>query len=101
MELRKHPRMTCLGQASWPPDWKGPYGPDKPLPRGEAGVLLRVEPASKILTSPHCIVVMQWNDQEYIGSLQLDEEEFFQKIVGLLRSCIGRPIEEIGGMDVP
>jgi len=93
--------MTCLGQASWPPDWKGPYGPDKPLPRGEAGVLVRVEAASNILTNPHCIIVMQWNDQEYIGSLHLDEEEFFQKIVSLLRSCVGRPIAEIGGLDVP
>ena|SRR5882724_9879185 len=82
MELRKHPRMTCLGRLNWPPEWKGPYGPDNPLPRGEVGILIRVEPASSILRTPHCIVVIQWNDREYLGSLYFDEEEFCKKLSG-------------------
>ncbi len=101
MELRKHPRMTCLGRPNWPPEWKGPYGPDNPLPRGEVGILIRVEPASSTLRTPHCIVVIQWNHQEYFGSLYFDEEDFLQEIVALLRNCLGRPIAEIGSLDIP
>jgi hypothetical protein len=100
MELRKHPRMTCLGRPNWPPEWKGPYGPGNPLPSGEVGILIRVEPTSNVLTTPHCILVIQWNHQEYLGSLYFDDEDFLQKIVGLLRSCLGRPIAEIGSLDI-
>jgi hypothetical protein len=101
MELRKHPRMTYRGCPNWPPEWTGPYGPNNPLPCGEVGILMRVEPASSIVTTPHCIVVIQWNHQEYLASLYFDEEDFLQKIVGLLRSCLGRLIAEIGSLDVP
>jgi hypothetical protein len=101
MELRKHPRMTCLGRPNWPPEWNGTYGPDNPLPRGEVGILIRVEPASGILRSPHCIVVIEWNHQEYLASLYFDEEDFLQEVVGLLRSSLGRPVAEIGSLDIP
>src|SRR5688572_31044518 len=79
MELRKHPRMTCLGESNWPPEWKGPYGPDNPVPRGEVGILIRVEPAARVLGTPHCFVVMQWNQQEYFRSLYCDEENFLPR----------------------
>jgi hypothetical protein len=101
MELRKHPRMTYQGRPNWPPDWKGPYGPNNPLPCGEVGILIRVEPASNILRTPHCIVVIQWNNQEYLASLYFDEEAFLQEIFGLLQSSIGQPIAEIGSLDIP
>lgn len=101
MELRKHPRMTCLGRPNWPPEWMGKYGPDNPLPRGEVGTLIRVEPAPSILEAPHCFLVIHWNQQEYIGSLYFDEEDFLTEIVELLRSCLGRSIAEIGSLDIP
>jgi len=101
MELRKHPRMKYLGCPNWPPEWKGPYGPDNPLPRGEVGILIGVEPASSILVIPHCFAVIQWNRQEYFGALYFDEESFLTEIVELLRSCLGRPIAEIGSLDIP
>lgn len=101
MELRKHPRMKCLGRPNWPPEWRGPYGADNPLPRGEVGILARVEPAPSTLKPPHCIVVMQHNRQEYLASLYFDDEEFLQQIVRLFRSSLGRPIAEIGSLDIP
>jgi hypothetical protein len=101
MELRKHPRMTYLGRPNWPPEWKGPYGPDNPLPHGEVGILIRVELPSNILRTPHCILVIQWNHQEYLASLYFDEEAFLQEIVALLQSCLGQPIAEIGTLDIP
>jgi hypothetical protein len=71
------------------------------VPRGEVGILVRVEPAGSVLGTPHCFVVIQWNQQEYFGSLYFDEENFLLKIVKLLRSCLGRPIAEIGSLDIP
>ena len=81
--------------------WKGPYGPDNPLPRGEEGILIRVELTSSILRIPHCILVIQWNDQQYFASLYFDDEDFLKEFVGLLQSCLGRPIAEIGSLDIP
>jgi hypothetical protein len=101
MELRNHPRMICLGRRSWPPDWRGPYGPDNPLPSGEVGVLVGVEPPPGNLRTPHCILVIECNGQEYIGSLRIDDENFLEDVLRLLRSSLGRPLSEIGSLDLP
>ena len=100
MELRRHPRMTCQGRPSWPPEWKGPYGPANPLPRGEVGILVRVDTAPNILNTPHCVVVIQWNGQEYFGSLYFNDEAFMQEIVRLLQNSLGCAIAEIGSLDI-
>lgn len=100
MELRRDPRMTCQGQANWPPQWKGPFGPHNPLPSGELGVLTRVTCGPGILAAPHCIIVMQWNHQEYFATLYFDKENFMQGLVKLLQSYVGRPIAEIGSLDL-
>ena len=101
MELRQHPRMTYLGRSNWPPEWTGPYGPNNPPPRGEVGVLMRVERAPNILKTPHCVLVMQWNHEEYFGCLYFHEEDFSLEILRFLRNSLGRPIAEIGGLDAP
>jgi hypothetical protein len=101
MELRTHPHMTYQGRPNWPPEWKGPYGPRNPLPLGEAGILLRVDTLSSILSAPRCVLVIQWNNQEYFGSLYFDDETFMQEVVKILRDHIDRPIGEIGSVDVP
>jgi len=44
---------------------------------------------------------MQYQQQEYFGVLYFGVEDFLPKIVGLLRNCVGQPIVEIGGLDVP
>ena len=101
MELRRHPRMTYQGRSTWPPEWRGPYSPDNPLPRGEVGILTRVEATSSLLKNPHCVLVMRWSEQEYVGSLRIDEEKFLHEIIGLLRNHLDRPIAEIGRLEVP
>jgi hypothetical protein len=60
-----------------------------------------VEPASSNPETPHCFVVIHLNKQEYFGSLYFDEEDSLTEIVKLLRSCLGRPIAEIGSLDIP
>jgi hypothetical protein len=92
--------MTYLGRFNWPPEWRGPYGPDKPLPNGEVGVLRRVE-ASDILNTPHCVMVIEWNGQEYFGFLYFDEASFAHELIRLLQNWLGHPIAEVGSIEIP
>jgi len=98
MELRKHPRMTWRGHPNWPPHWNGPHGPNHPLPHGEVGILTRVEIGPSSALAPHCILIMRWNDQDYVGSLFFGDSEFLSEIVEVLRDHIGSPISEIGDL---
>lgn len=98
MELRNHPGMRWHGQLSWPPEWVGPHGPDRPLPLGEVGVLLRVVPSASV--SSCCILEMYWNDQIYVGSLFFDDPDFLKKTCNLLQSRVGCPISEVGSLSV-
>lgn len=93
--------MTFQGRPNWPPSWNTTYGPSNPVPHGEVGTLTHVECLSNIPRLPHCILVMQWQGQEYLTSLCFDEEDFLPKVVELLRGCLGRPIAEIGDLDIP
>ena len=92
--------MAYMGRSNWPPEWRGPYGPERPLPNGEVGTLMRVED-SNILTTPHCVIVMQWNGREYFGFLYFDEQDFAREISRRLQKWLGRTIVEIGSLDIP
>jgi hypothetical protein len=99
MELRKHPEMTWQGNANWPPQWHGPYGPDKPLPEGEIGFLKAVEKSS--VSDAACwVLTITHNDQDYFGTLSFDDEEFCKQISGILMGHIGEPMSAIGSLDI-
>jgi hypothetical protein len=100
MQVRSHPRMVWQGRPNWPPEWVGPYGPDNPLPKGEVGTLGRVECVSSSPMGPHCSIVMNLNNQEYVGTLHFDEERFLETISHTLAAHIGQPLSEIGSLDI-
>jgi hypothetical protein len=93
--------MTWQGQPNWPPNWNGPHGPNNPLPLGEVGILTRVETSVSSGMTPHCVLVMRLNDQDYFGSLLFDDLTFFAQILELLRRHIGLSIAEIGNLIIP
>jgi hypothetical protein len=101
MELRKQPKMTWQGHPNWPPQWTGPHGPDNPLPQGEVGILTRVETAVENAIAPHCVLVIHYNDQDYLGSLSFDDEEFLKIVCEVLKGHTGRSISAIGNLDIP
>jgi hypothetical protein len=102
MELRNHPKMRWQGRSNWPPEWIGPYGPERPLPKGEVGALSRVECASKDVNIPHCILYLRWNGQDYFGSLYFDDVTFMAKLCDdILKGEIGCQIRDIGSLDIP
>ena len=100
MELRTHPKMTWQGRANWPPQWAGPHGPDNPLPEGEVGILTRVETAVENAIAPHCVLVIHYKDQDYLGSLSFDDEEFLKTVCDVLNGHVGKPISAIGSLDI-
>jgi hypothetical protein len=51
--------------------------------------------------TPHCVLVMRLNDQDYFGSLLFDDLTFFAQILELLRRHIGLSIAEIGNLIIP
>ena len=93
--------MRWRGRRNWPPQWKGKRWAGTPLPELEAGVLIRVEPGSGDNKTPHCFLDLQWNNQEYFAVLFFDDEEFLKLICDTFHRNVGRPISEIGSLDIP
>jgi hypothetical protein len=100
MELRKHPKMRWHGRPNWPPEWNGPFGPDRPLPKGEVGTLVRAECRLGDLRTPHCYLDIQWNGQDYFGSLYFDDPSFIEKVCDIWLRQVERPLSEIGSLDI-
>lgn len=84
----------------WPPKWTGPYGPNKPLPQGEVGVLKAVKPAAATPVGTRCHLVMSYNDDDYLGTLLFEDEEFHDRICAVFTENIGSTISAIGSIDI-
>ena len=97
MELRHHPALSYRGIPSWPPVWTSRDG-GKSL-HGEIGVLKYVYCSNSV--GDKCYLVMEHQELAYVGCLILSDVSFFETILKLLRSHIGRPTAEMGGIDVP
>jgi hypothetical protein len=65
---------------------------------GEVGVLKYVH--SNSLMSNKCFLVIDFQDEAYIGSLIFKDHSFCGHISHLLRDHIGRSIKDIGDLDV-
>ncbi|HEX2933452.1 MAG TPA: hypothetical protein VHV54_27230 [Candidatus Binatia bacterium] len=67
--------------------------------RGEVGLLTeallsQVDPYTK------CYLVMEFEDESYMGTLIFEDATFCRQIYELLQKHIGEPIKEIGDLDV-
>ena len=100
MELRKHPLMSYRGRPNWPPRWVWLGGKQNERPRGEVGVLKEVSRYPH-LSADGLTLVMEYNGSAYMGLLLFDDFAFSRKIHDLLKNLRGRPISEIGSLDVP
>ena len=100
MELRKHPLMSYRGRPNLPPRWVWLGGKQNERPRGEVGVLKEVSRYPH-LSADGLTLVMEYNGSAYMGLLLFDDFAFSRKIHDLLKNLRGRPISEIGSLDVP
>jgi hypothetical protein len=67
-------------------------------PRGEVGVLIRVEPS--VIEFKRLFLTIQHNASDYIGWLSFDDAEFCGEIYLLLKGLYRHSISEIGGLDI-
>ena len=99
MKLRDHPLMTRLsGVKAWPPLWVDICGPAFGRPRGEVGILKKVETHQHIENG--LFLWIDYEGREYVGMMHFDDPAFCREINGLLLQNIGSTIEQIGDIDL-
>ena len=94
MNLRDH----SLIRNTWPPKWM-PLLPDRDdKPVGEVGILEDVFMSE--LIENKVFLFMQHLTFRYMGVMLFDDQMFSRAIFTVLKSHIGRSIEEIGNFDL-
>src|SRR5882724_4009476 len=75
--------VMCGGIVNWPPIriWTG--GERNKRPRGEVGVLIKVE--LSLLDPRRLFLTIQYNNSEYMGCLLFDDATFCRDIYHLLK----------------
>lgn len=96
--LKYHPVMSYRGIASWPPVWvRSSSSPSKVI-AGEVGVLTDVHWSADL--PRRCFLTIEFQGESYLGTLLIDDVSFARQIAELLRTHLGRPIKEIGELDL-
>jgi hypothetical protein len=99
VQLREHPAFRYHRVSTWPPVWTKAQKDRPPKTvMGEVGVLNLVYANPQI--SNKCYLVIQHEDDRYVGCLIFDNKSFCRQITEYLRLQTGRTIEDIGGLDV-
>jgi len=83
----------------WPPHWIWTSGGENTHPAGEIGLLEDVRQST--IDPNACFLTMNHADASYVGRLHFDHQGFCSQLCELLQLHYGRPIEEIGGLDIP
>ena len=99
MLLREHPFFSYHGMHSWPPVWTWMGGGNDKRPRGEVGILRRVE-KSNVLPADRCFLYIDYEESSYIGCLLCSDHVFCSQIVRILEANLNKTIAEIGRLDI-
>jgi hypothetical protein len=90
--------MSYRGVRNWPPVWTLTSKESAGTLRGEVGVLKYVH--YNTIMSNKCFLVIDFQAESYIGSLIFKDHALCKQISRLLVDHIGRPIKDIGDLDV-
>jgi len=98
VELRNHPLISYHGLPSWPPTWS-PANPKSDLKslRGEIGRLKYVLPNK---TFDRCFLIIEHENEAYIGCLFFDDRMFCAQMVTILGNHAGLTVKEIGDLNL-
>lgn len=66
--------------------------------KGEIGVLKYVHASNRI--SNKFFLVMEHDKVQYVGCLIFNDVSFCYQIANMLRTYLGRPIQELGALDL-
>jgi hypothetical protein len=83
---------------NWPPIWAQPSKDGGKTVEGEIGIL-RYALTDRRLANK-CFLVIEHGNERYNGTLSFDDAKFFLLVSHLLKNHIGRPIKEIGDLDL-
>jgi hypothetical protein len=97
LKLRDHPLIKHPGGKNWPPVWTQRRIDGVKAVTGEDGILMYVHAATD---SNKCWLIVEYENQNYTGTLLFDEAKFCHQVSALLRQHIGKSIKEIGDLDV-
>ena len=81
----------------WPPRWNKLIS-TVPSIVGEVGVLKFAH--CNLRVSLKCYIVIEHEDNDYVGELIFTDRLFAEKIMTSLRFNIGRTIQEIGNIEI-
>ncbi len=95
--LRDHPLMSYRGVRNWPPVWTLTRNRSVKVVKGEVGVLKYVHSNSEL---SKCFLVIDYQSETYVGCILCRDHAFCNQISHLLRDHVGRPIKEIGDLDL-
>lgn len=98
LQLRDHPGLRYHGIPSWPPVWIRNDEQRVCKIRGEVGTLEYVFANERI--SDKLFLVMRHGGERYVGCLIFSERLVCQHFAHILRLHTGKPIKEIGDLDV-
>jgi hypothetical protein len=99
MLLRGHPLFSYRGMHSWPPVWTWMGGGSNKQPRGEVGILKRVE-KSKVLPADRCFLHIDYEGSSYVGCLLCSDHAFCWQIVRIMEANLNKTIAHIGSLDI-
>lgn len=91
--------MSYRGIPNWPPSWTWRAGPTIRRMRGEVGTLKEVA-RSTIRPMDRIFLIMKLDENEYLGALLFEDASFCRQVYTLLLSYCGRPISEIGDLEM-
>jgi hypothetical protein len=86
------------GIHTWPPVWTRVRTDGDNTIRGEVGLLKYVYSNPRV--SNKCYLVIEHEHEKYVGALIFDDRASCNQVLSLLRNHLGRPIEEIGGLEI-
>jgi hypothetical protein len=93
LKFRDHPLTLRNGIKAWPPEWITSSGNTT---TGEIGILQYV--AIGLLIDTTFFLFIDYQHSRYVGLMSFDDSITCQKVYDLLKSNVGRSIEEIGGL---
>ena len=93
MELRRHPRLN------WPPTWTG-SGTE--VTYGERGTLTDAKKLPAFGPNPlRLCLTIEHGGHPYSAVIQVNDPDFLDVLLPKLRGCIGRPLTEVGSLELP
>jgi hypothetical protein len=99
MKLRDHSLLSHRGVSSWPPTWLWGGGNRYIHTIGEVGVLKDVI-LSSVEPSDKCFLIMEHEGRKYIGTILIGDPSLCYEIYAVLIEQRGKPIQEIGDIDL-